>query len=211
MKKTLLTVIVLLLGICAQAQIVSSHSKVKYKEKKERKTEWILRGGLNVSNISGESKSIEIDDFEPYAAPGYNISFGLNHPLGQKGLYFGAEIGLFSAGYCNDYSDGISDNFLELSPYLGWKFKLTDKIKLDAHLGMFYGVSIAAGEDELNHGYSYVGDYDAGISYGVGVWFNKFNIDLSYKVGLEPFVTVHEYGEYVYNSRIFMLRLGYAF
>ncbi len=224
MKKFLLAALVLMLGLGAQAQIVSSHSKVKYKEKKERKLAWVIRAGVNISSLDGEDGNIYC---EPGAtAASYNVSFGFNLPISKEGVYFGSELGLTSNGTMHAKgSSSYKYHAIDLSPYLGWKYYFNKNIGIDVHAGAFLDV-IYAGIDEGHYRYYdyydyyyeyfYTNKFDAGLAFGAGVWFKKFNIDFSYKIGLANVAEGYEYDnrynyDYSYKSRTFMVRLGYAF
>ena len=225
MKKFLFLVVATLIGCTASAQIVQSTMVTK--EKKKRKVEWILRAGFSMNGNCGSDIH---DNCKSSLKAGYELSFGYNLPLGQNGFYWGQELGLYSRGvkYTWDYSDysrdvtkcqeNYSGHCAKLIPIqFGYKFKVNDNIKIDAHLGGFGSVTFTSSHKEeifYNDGTSEVDDdpsgqvardFDGGIHAGLGVWYKRFNLDLAYQKGF-----VGNGSPKIFNQS-FMVRLGVAF
>ena len=211
MKKVLSIVAALLLCVGTQAQIVSSRSSIVRTEKEPSSTLWFLRAGLNVMNVSGDGAE-GLD-----SKVGYNATVGYQKPLGSSGGYWGMEFGLGSRGFKEDDTKCIAHN-IQYSPFtFGWKFEVADNIKIDPHAGVYAsydytskmkgdGESISWGDfaDYLDVDYNH---YDVGMNIGVGVWYSRFNLDLTYQRGFID--TFSDLGSNKTSN--FMIRLGVAF
>lgn len=213
MKKFLTVVaFILTLSIAAQAQstIVSSRTVDISKEKSA--TQWILRTGLNVAGLSGK------DAEGSGSKTAYDVAISFQKPLSDFGMFWGMELGLGSRGF--SYKDGEEeDNLLShnvrFSPFtFGYAYNFTDQIKADVRLGGFASFDYT-GTYKKDSGYegeyniSDFDDYqrfDAGINFGIGVWYNHFNLDFSYQRG---FMGMAENTKWYTNN--FMIRVGYAF
>ena len=212
MKKFLFLVVATLIGCMASAQIVQSTMVTK--EKKQRKVEWILRAGLSIDNFSGDV----VDEYNETcivnssfgSKTGYDVSIGYNLPIGRSGIYWGQELGMSSMGTDMklDFEDGeyvgkgnfsVTAHRAKLVPIqFGYKYKIKDNIKLDAHVGYYvsynflrsvkYNYEIVKG-NEIFQGDRYDDDYfsnlianfDAGIHIGIGVWYKRYNLDICYQ------------------------------
>lgn len=211
MKKVLSIVAALLLCVGTQAQIVSSRSSIVRTEKEPSSTLWFLRAGLNVMNVSGDGAEGLDSNI------GYNATIGYQKPLGSSGGYWGMEFGLGSRGFKEDDTKCIAHN-IQYSPFtFGWKFEVADNIKIDPHAGVYAsydytskmkgdGESISWGDfaDYLDVDYNH---YDVGMNIGVGVWYSRFNLDLTYQRGFID--TFSDLGSNKTSN--FMIRLGVAF
>lgn len=235
MKKTLLLITAAFLCIQIQAQIVSSRSVgITTTEKQPSETLWYLRAGANFMSMTGDGA----EDLD--SKLGYDVSWGFHNPIGRNNFYWGMEFGLGSRGF--KYEDSESEgNYaykieeslvahnLHFSPInLGWKYGITNEIKIDLHAGLFASFDYVGkfklkasetyrGETETwDESYS-MGDwedelglewnrFDIGANLGFGVWYNNFNLDFSFKRG---FMEVAKDSEM--NSSNFMIRLGIAF
>lgn len=211
MKKVLSIVAALLLCVGTQAQIVSSRSSIVRTEKEPSSTLWFLRAGLNVMNVSGDGAEGLDSNI------GYNATVGYQKPLGSSGGYWGMEFGLGSRGFKEDDIKCIAHN-IQYSPFtFGWKFEVADNIKIDPHAGVYAsydytskmkgdGESISWGDfaDYLDVDYNH---YDVGMNIGVGVWYSRFNLDLTYQRGFID--TFSDLGSNKTSN--FMIRLGVAF
>lgn len=127
---------------------------------------------------------------------------------------------------------------VKYSPFtIGYKYDLNSSITLDAHLGAFVSFDFAGSgkckwdigsKDDMdyeedsnsigNDDLSEFRRFDCGIQFGVGVWYKKFNFDITYQRG---FMNAYDFsvdrtdfyvseGAKVYSSNL-MLRVGYAF
>lgn len=113
---------------------------------------------------------------------------------------------------------------VKYSPFtIGYKYALTDDWKLDAHLGAYVSYDFAGGtkyswcddEEDEKLSFSQIKDkpwdfqcLDAGMQIGVGAWWKKVNLDLTYQRG---FITAAKVaGCDLYSSNL-MIRVGFAF
>lgn len=213
MKKVLSVVAALLLCIGAQAQIVSSRSAIIKTERQPSSTQWFLRAGLNVMSLSGTGAE------DTKSNIGYNATVGYQKALGSAGGYWGMEFGLGSRGFKDDGGDVkcIAHN-VQYSPFtFGWKFNVAEGVKIDPHAGVYAsydytskmkeeGESMSWGDfaDYMEVDYNH---YDVGMNIGVGVWYDRFNLDFTYQRG---FIDVFSDADGIKTSN-FMIRLGIAF
>lgn len=214
MKKIIAAVaFALTFGFAAQAQstIVSSRSVDISKEKSA--TQWILRAGLNLAGLAGD----DADDAGTKAA--YDVAISFQKPLSNFGMFWGMELGLGSRGYSYN-EDGWEESMLShnvrFSPFtIGYAYNFTDQIKADVRLGGYASFDYAGkykieeDGDKESWNISDIDDYqrfDAGINFGVGVWYDRFNLDFSYQRGVIG--AVEDVKWYTNN---FMIRVGYAF
>lgn len=220
MKKLLSLAAALLLCVSLQAQIVSSRSvSIKPTQKQASETQWFLRGGLNVMKMTGDS-----DEGETGSKLGYNFIYGFQKSLGNVGTYWGMEFGLGSRGWKEEYEDSYEESSLsqiahniQVSPFtFGYKYNITDDIAIDAHLGAYVSFDYLG---KIKYEYSYngnseetsesIGDwedwkrFDAGMNIGVGLWYDRFNLDFTYQRG---FIKTWEA-----NTSNVLIRLGVAF
>lgn len=215
MKKLLSIIAALLICMGTQAQIVSSRSSIVRTEKQSSNTQWFVRGGMNLMNLSGDAA----EDLK--SKMGYNVMLGFTKNLGAQGAYWGMDFGLTSRGFkVEGEGDDIKSiaHAVQVSPFtFGWEFDVTDAISIDPHIGAFVSCDYTSkmkgdGEDIS---WSDFADYsevdynrfDAGLNLGVGVWYDRFNLDFSYQRG---FVDVFTDLDGVKSSN-FMIRLGVAF
>lgn len=219
MKKVSLLFAALLLCFGAQAQIVSSSSRsitTTVTPKAPSTTTHYMRLGLNFMNYVGDGAE-GLD-----GKLGYDVTFGFQKPLGTSGLYWGMEYGLGSRG-ASDSEDGIDYSIMchniHYSPFtLGFKYNISGKWSVDPHIGVFLSadytgkekLEISGYDDEDGDWDSSMSDWedynrvDVGMRFGVGVWYDRFNLDLTYQRGfLESFDKT--------QSSNLMLRLGVAF
>lgn len=254
MKKFLLVLCVVIASISANAQIVTSRTMAK---SKGQSTTWVLRAGLSLNNAAGGNGAIEPDEEDsdykwtsslgPRA--GMDLSLGFQKPIKSSGLYWGMELGIGTRGaslkgteiekdyYGETHIDEDKDNFLswnvKYSPFqLGYKYTLTQDIKIDGHLGIYASYDFAGkgvskfycsnrGESEESSDLSEIRDdydfncFDAGLQLGIGLWWKNLNFDITWQRGFVTAVTLEHYDDYhkevnVCSSNL-MLRLGIAF
>jgi len=219
MKRVSLLFAALLLCFGAQAQIVSSSSRTittTVTPKAPSTTTHYMRLGLNFMNYVGDGAE-GLD-----GKLGYDFTFGFQKPIGTSGLYWGMEYGLGSrgAGYSDDEEDfSIMCHNIHYSPFqIGFKYNISGKWSVDPHLGVYLSADYTGKmKSEYEDYYGEKGkeeasmsdweDYnrvDVGMRFGVGVWYDRFNLDLTYQRGfLESFDET--------KSSNLMLRLGVAF
>lgn len=242
MKKLFLAAMVALTAMGANAQI--ARSTMFQAPERENNTMWYIRAGVSINNAAanGNLKDTYKDsdgktDTGLGSKAGYDIEFGFNKNIGSSTAYWGMEFGFGTRGYSQKFEDVTSGDLygnytytathleknsllahrFKLMPVMfGYKYGITDKIKLDAHLGVWLSIDMAASykteyeysvnnydsdynsfESEKN---SYgIGDlknsddegyynrFDAGIQAGIGVWYGRWNLDFSYERGFCSF------------------------
>ncbi len=211
MKKFLFAALAFTFGMQAQAQIVTSTSKViKYQqeEKKPSSTTWFVKAGLNSMNFSGDGA----DGTD--GGTGYNVTFGYQKPMGQDGAYWGMEFGMGSRG-----AEDMTAHNVQWSPFtFGWKIGLADKLYLDPHVGLYAALDYSSSIDtDSDENFSW-GDFadaldvdylpvDAGMNIGVALWYSKFSFDVTLQKG---FVDTFSDMDGIKTSNL-LIRLGYAF
>lgn len=215
MKKLFSIIAALLICMGAQAQIVSSRSSIVRVERQPSRTQWFVRGGMNIMNMCGDGAE-GVD-----SKMGYNVMVGFAKSMGNAGAYWGMDFGLTSRGFkVEGESEDIKSiaHALQISPFtFGWKFNVADKFVIDPHIGAFLScdyVSKMKG-DGIDISWSDFADmeevdynrFDAGLNIGVGVWYDRFNLDFSYQRG---FIDVFTDFDGIKSSN-FMIRLGVAF
>lgn len=219
MKKLLSFFAAWLICMGAQAQLVETRSSILYTEKAEKQpshTQWYVRVGLNIMNMAGDGAG------DTDCKAGYNVMFGFNKPLGSAGGYWGMDFGLNSRGFKVDGGeDGDIKSIahsIQISPFTyGWKFNVGQKFTIDPHVGLFLSCDYASnmkGDEESMSWSEFASNcssdynmFDVGLSLGVGVWYDRFNLDLNYQHG---FIDVFDDLDSNKSSN-FTIRLGVAF
>jgi hypothetical protein len=186
-------------------------------------------GSYSVGSRVGMDLSIAFN--KPIANSG--AYWGMELGLGTRGASASSKYSNESGSYQEESKQHIATWNAKFSPFtIGYKYALNSDIKLDGHIGAFVsydftGSGVAKwtvirdgeeddsyedknnlGEDELD-GFQ---KFDAGMQIGVGVWYKKFNFDITYQRGF-----VHA-SSYRYKSEMYdifssnlMLRIGYSF
>lgn len=227
MKKFLIVALVALFGAsAANAQLVKSRTYTETEKKSN--TMWFLRVGMAMNNYT------QTDDFEPDGIGskiGYDFSVGFHKPIADFGMYWGMEFGLGTRGYKQSldekgysYSESTLAHNVKISPItFGYKYAVTDWLKIDAHLGAYLSYDYAGkykweydddqySEDGDESVYDAFDDYfgfDAGIQAGIGLWFDRFNLDFTYQRGFMGIYDISDFDSP--RSSNFMIRLGVAF
>lgn len=211
MKKTLLAVCLMVLGLTAQTEAKglldggSTHVKV----------------GLNMMNVSGDWAKNTSNNI------GYKVDFGFNSPISNI-FYWGADVNLGSRGYKNEIE--ISSNNrseftlfshnIGLTPHIGLNFNVIPSLSIDLNVGPFisfdyYGkykedvTILGTTKNILDKTISDVDDYnrmDYGFNVGIGVWYNQFGIQFSYQKGFNDIIK-----DVDANSNNMTISLGYRF
>lgn len=216
MKKLILFAVAIFMAATASAQKVSSTTYVREKPQ----TMWYGRIGMSINNLAGAPDGLDMG-----SKVGMDVDFGFQRNIRHSGLYWGMELGIGTRGA----SIGEGEDKLSLSAWnlkyspvtFGYKYSLTDDIKLDGHLGAFlsYDFTRSAkykdGEEWDDDDFDDV-DYqkfDAGMQVGIGVWYKRFNLDFTYQRGFAPMAKAWDDNdkEYKFHSSNFMIRLGVAF
>ncbi len=219
MKKYLLMVVALTIGVVAQAQIVTSKSSIV---RKEKKTTWYFKPGFSVMTMGGDGAE------DCGSKVGYNMDFGFQRTIKQKGAYWGMELGLGSRGFSFDteytykkttYEESgsaIAHN-VQFSPFtFGWMVNLgcDGKLRLDPHIGMFASCDYTS-KISIDDGDSYDWDdfcdnvYDVGMNLGVGIWYSRFNFDITWQRGFVDLDADNSDGAFKTNNVMF--RIGVSF
>lgn len=172
MKKLLLIAIAAVIGVAANAQILSSRTVIKEK----KSTLWFVKVGPTINNVThGQGAAVGVDGI-----------VGFQRSISTGGLYWGMDLGAGTVG-----AKGNSSFAARFTPFtLGYKAAITKDIKLDTHLGG-YAAYIADGDQ-----------IDGGMQIGAGVWYNRFNFDITYQRGFAL--------DY-YNVSNVMFRFGVSF
>lgn len=223
MKKLLSFAVIALMGAgaaMAQSTIVSSRSVSITREKEPSNTQWIIRAGVNAMGAAGENaKNLT-------SKVGYDFAISFEKPISNFGLNWGMELGLTSRGFGFDTgnsnaSANIMGHGIRFSPItFGYGYNITDDFKIAIHFGGYISVDYLANYKVSVNGESEsfgIGDmndlfnleynrFDGGIAFGGGLWFKRFNLDVTWHRG---FVSM------IKNSDVFSnnvaIRLGYAF
>lgn len=226
MKKILFLAAFALVGMSANAQLVTTTSRSIKVEKTPSNTIWLIRGGLTFAGVSGS------DLTGSKSRTGFNVGVEFQKPI-SDGFYWGAGLGLKSKGCkSNDDDSKVSLTALEIPINVGYKVDLAQDFKLDIHAGGFANLDLFGNAEYTDYtynpysgsygGYSIktydisLGDFDdafggysrfgGGLAAGVGLWYQQFNINLNFQWGLfEQFDKLN-----VKESNV-MLSLGYAF
>ena len=208
MKKLVTIAASLLLCMGMQAQIVSSRSSIVKSEKTPSSTQWVLRAGPSFMNVSAEGAKMNV---------GYDVTVGFQKPISTAGAYWGMDFGLASRG-CKAEDVKFIAHDVQYAPFVfGWKIDVAKDIKIDPHASVSVsydytskvkadGESISWGDfaDALGVDHNKV---DAGLNIGVGAWYGRFNVDLTYHHG---FINAFSDSN-GFKANNVMLRVGIAF
>ena len=204
MKKLMLLVVAAFVCSVMNAQLVTSTSFKKGKAA----TTWYVKAGATLANMSSEGESAD-------ALFGYNVGIAFDRSIGSGGLFWGSGLQLATKGFKFGY-DGeemkLNLHKLELPLNLGYKFGISDDLAIDARVGGFVNFDLFGKEtieDEYgkeSYNLSDFEDWDrlsAGLQFGVGVWYQKLNFNITYQAGL---LEANEMKE-----KNWMFSVGYAF
>jgi len=223
MKKLLSLAVIALMGAgaaMAQSTIVSSRSVSITREKEPSNTQWIVRAGINVMGLDGKGSE------GTGSKAGYDFAVSFEKPISNFGFNWGMELGLTSRGSSFETAGtGLSSmslmaHAIRFSPItFGYGYNITDDFKIGIHLGGYVSVDYTASLSAEANGESEsmgIGDmndagmgyqrFDGGIALGGGLWYKRFNLDVTWNRG---FVAIMEDSE-SFASNV-MIRLGYAF
>lgn len=232
MKKLLLIAVVALVGMSASAQVKYNRTFAA----KKSNTMWYVRAGLNMNSLSLDDGDFESQNssYETSGKTGFNLDFGFNKGFGKSNAYWGMELGVSSrGGKIEEFSGykGYDDNGNEFMEWVkngeysftgynvkfvplmfGYKYPVTEDIKIDGHIGGFVSYDFTTSEDEEDMYDVYSdSDVDAGLQVGVGVWYKRVNLDLMYQKGFIKSHTVSYYDEMTAKNSAIVIRLGVAF
>ncbi len=223
--KTLMKVVFL---CCLFATTLSMNAQyVGYSDPDEKSIFFGVKSGINISDYHGVSTD--------KSRVGFNLGITVDFKVATNwyvltGLEYTVK-GAKSKGYIEqDAPDGhkynlrTKDNlnYLQLPLQAGYKFNLSDDVRLMVHAGgyMAYGVGGKATYDyeAIDGGTSWtdkidffgvgVGKFDYGVIGGVGVEYHKFVLDVNYELGLREYAKDH-YNES--KNKNLAITLGYKF
>lgn len=204
MKKLMLLVVAAFVCSVMNAQLVTSTSFKKGKAA----TTWYVKAGATLANMNSDGESAD-------ALFGYNVGIAFDRSIGSGGMFWGSGLQLATKGFKYGY-DGeemkLNVGKLELPLNLGYKFGVSDDLAIDARVGGFVNFDLFGklteeydgDEESVNIGD--IEDYErlsAGMQFGVGVWYQKLNFNITYQAGL---LKANEMKE-----KNLMFSVGYAF
>jgi len=212
MKKILLIAAAAILATAANAQLMTSRTFFG----KESNTTWFVRAGMSINNVT----NLERLD----SGIGYDFNFGFQKPIASSAVYWGMDLGIGTRGFSGKIGPNGEDatstsHGVRWSPItFGYKYSITDAIKIDGHLGAYVSYDFAHSADGENlrietgrRTESYEHEKpDVGMQVGVGVWFKRVNLDFTYQRG---FIGMYDLPDEYKTpcSSNFMIRLGFAF
>ena len=174
MKRLILLALLVVSGMGAQAQIVSSKSNLVYVEKKTHSSlTFYVKAGIGVDAFRRENyhnTGYVVDD----SGFGYELDFGLRGFIGNQGAFWGAEIGGMSAieakyNY-NGNPTAEGDIAGQVNPYFGWDFSLGGNVSLAPFVGPYASYCFKASEGYI------------GVSIGINFWFSgKYAVGVNYR------------------------------
>lgn len=238
MKKYLFATLMAVMGVCAQAQIVSSSSSrvihfVDEKPAEPFKPTRYVKGGFSVLNFISENDDWMSPSY--YSLTGYNLVFGYDKPFFQdktdaplRGcISWGIEAGLSSRGTGIDLSGDYElsgDDCVEVlkhslivnpkltfkigSPKFSWYYDLGAFVRFD------YATGIDAGYDDLEtlfQEWTEDQNVDAGLSLGTGFWINRFEIGFGVLFGFSPLFSTGTENEIEGMTISPQFHIGWAF
>lgn len=165
----------------------------------------ILRGGFVSNNFKGSNaRGISM-------LPGYNVALDYNKSL-KGNFYWNAGVMFGTRGFDVNFSEEKfrAHNF-NLPLTIGVKYALTQKIAVDARLGGFFSVDMFGkykGEERTLK-IKDIEDYqrcDGGLLFAFGIWYNRWNIDYTFKRGFGKL-----WPEGASGAVNHLIRFGYAF
>lgn len=221
MKKVLLVALVALMGLSASAQVRTSRTLMK----RTNPAVWYARTGMALWTPYGMDEYDKERGWSASGKVGFDLDFGFNKPMGRKGVYWGMDLGFMTRGANASYTEEFTESkeiykgsvsgwAVKLTPFsMGYKYALSEDIKVDLHGGLFVLAQITQKTKSSSSYFEYLefeedsAGLDGGLQVGAGVWYKKFNVDLSYQAGLVPEV-INTPGM---KLGALLLRVGYAF
>lgn len=221
MKKFLALILISVSVLSASAQMLKSRTLMK----RENPTMWFVRLGMQVDNLTGLSSEWKDAGYSLSSKVGMDLDFGFNKPICKSGVYWGMDLGVVTRGGSVNYEEDGYDYKVKLTSWsakytplmFGYKYSVTDDLKIDAHLSAYVLYDFSQdGSSDNDEDYDldryFENSYDVGIQFGVGAWYKKLNIDFSYQRGFIDYIYTGGYSDESYlKSSAFVIRLGYAF
>lgn len=166
---------------------------------------WYLRAGVKFLSFTHDD--CDAPKFDMHGNTGYDLTIGHKSAIKRKGFYYAWEGGLTSFG-CKtvnpwDHTSHpyFSHNVLFSPLTFGFNRYITPKVAYDVHAGFYakYGFI----DNHSNTGEHH--EFNIGLRAGVGVWYGRYNIDLTYERNY-----MNEVME-CYNASNLLVRVGFAF
>ncbi|MBR1775290.1 MAG: PorT family protein [Bacteroidales bacterium] len=227
MKKAIFIVCLFVLGATTQAQIISSSSKkvTTTKNTTPSNISWYFKAGLNSMKFTGDEES---DDWKRKL--GYKFDLGFKKPISSMDMltvYWGMDFSLGSRGYKYEYS--YYNNYRNYGDYEVWRLchnvqwapiniganiNLLENLILDAHIGAYisgdylvtdktkYETYYSNGDEKDSYWFDGPHAGDVGINFGLGIWYDKFNIEFGWQKG---FV---DYGGDIHTNNL-LFKIGF--
>lgn len=216
--------------MAANAQLVSATTI----NKKKAPITWYVRAGISFDNAANIKSDDDWDEETTFGSSlGFEAEVGFQKNFAKSDAYWGMELGFGSRGCKENWKDSedseewdkstVKAYNIKWAPMIGYKYPINDMIKLDAHFGGFlsYDISHSFKYEEYYHGekekYSDWDDFDcdwkdfdAGIQVGVGIWYSRFNFDITYQRGFVGSELYYDDDYKIYSSNL-MLRVGVSF
>ena len=210
MRKYLLLAVFASIGIAAKAQIIGSETKdvvitrqeEPQKIKKPRRFRWNVRAGYSIDLFTGYSEWLG-------STSGLDIGFGIVWPIGEGGLFFGAEVtGTSRRASVKNRKQTINAWGFSASPYIGIKLPVGKSASIAPYLGPYGSCAWGSGYGERFYpDDSFVAMQidpeipDVGINVGVSFFFNKnFYMDVRCKKGFITSDWIEDYRSYSNNT-----------
>ncbi len=224
MKKIILFATIVLMAFSASAQVKLSRTFDK-KTFKMTPATWYIRAGINTSFILGEERS----DYNKYeygvgAKVGFDLATGFRYMIKKSPVYWGAEFGLASRGFSSkEIYNGIENNAskyscysynIKFAPMIGVKNTIVGDYEIDFHIGPFLSYDFIENKKESyvsSYNYADFEPFDAGFQVGVGLWYKKYNVDVTWQLGLLECADAEALKSSHNNHSALMIRFGYEF
>lgn len=233
MKKSFILAIAAACAIGASAQRASDSASFTLwdSETVEQKVIFGVRGGLNISNISGDVEGMDIDmDSKVGFRAGVSVDFPIvNSFYVNSGLFYTVK------GAKSDTKDGadyyktsLSAGFLELPIYASYRLNFAEESQLQVNFGPYLAFGVNGklkeearedmelyenkmdlfGTDDDQGGFK---RFDCGLGIGLGYTFHKFYLGFDYQFGLVNLMDKEAWDGDTAKTRNFNISIGYNF
>ncbi len=174
-----------------------------------------FRGSIGVSNVIADKEPL-LSTFENKIA----YSFGVDYDAKIFGfLHFNPAVLYSSKGFGFKYDDGAlikientyNLNYIEVPMDLLLKFHLGENFSVAAFGGPYaaYLISASSSKDSLVEDDDY-NEIDYGAQFGVGLYFNHFNIRAFYSFGLNDIYKEKTFSNNKFQNEVLGVTLGYS-
>lgn len=201
-----------------------------------------VRAGMNVANAGGDFKD-EMKDVDFKSRVGFHVGVIADVELSEKfylqpGLYFTTKGLKFEDKEGMGYEEKYNLNYLELPILASYRFNLSDNVQWQINAGPYFAVGVGGkvkgtdfdGSDKFEYKYDAFGvadedsdeekgglkRFDAGLSFGTGITYNKIYFGIKYDLGLaniadkKAWTDENGKGQKIRN-RNFAISVGYTF